>query len=67
MAKFVIAGKAGCSSYARAEMLGDALVAQLPNFKLTKVKWDVFAVLTGHVIVVTGGEIGGSMVYLAGK
>lgn len=37
MAKFVIAGKAGCSSYARAEMLGDTLVARLPNFRITKV------------------------------
>ena len=37
MAKFVVAGEAGCPSYARAEMLGDALTAQLPNFKLTKV------------------------------
>ena len=37
MAKFVIAGRADCSSFARAEMLAELLAARLPHFKLTKV------------------------------
>jgi hypothetical protein len=37
MAKFVLAGKAGCTSYARAEMLADKLMANLPDFKVHKV------------------------------
>lgn len=41
MAKFVVAGKAGCSSYARAELLADTLAAKLPNFRVTKVKMSV--------------------------
>ena len=37
MAKFVLAGRAGCSSYARAEMLADTLKARLPDFIVNKV------------------------------
>lgn len=37
MAKFVVAGRAGCPSYARAEMLADKLATNLPDFKVHKV------------------------------
>lgn len=43
MATFVIAGKADCCLYARAEMLGDVLAARLPHFKATKVSLEVVA------------------------
>lgn len=36
MAKFVIAGKANCPYYAKAELLGDALVKNLPDFTIYK-------------------------------
>lgn len=36
MAKFVIAGKSNCPYYAKAELLGDALVKNLPNFEIYK-------------------------------
>lgn len=38
MAKFVVAGRAGCPSYARAEMLADKLATNLPDFKVHKVR-----------------------------
>ena len=38
MAKFVIAGKADCPSYARAEALADQLANYLPDFRVHKVK-----------------------------
>ncbi|KAH3699556.1 putative malate dehydrogenase 1B [Dreissena polymorpha] len=37
MAKFVIAGQADCPYYARAELLGDKLAINLPDFKLHKI------------------------------
>ncbi|WAR04204.1 MDH1B-like protein [Mya arenaria] len=37
MAKFVIAGEADCPYYARAELLGDKLAINLPDFKLHKI------------------------------
>ena len=37
MAKFVLAGRADCPRYARAEMLADTLHAQLPHFNVNKV------------------------------
>ena len=37
MAKFVLAGKVDCSSYARAEMLADTMKARLPDFRVNKV------------------------------
>lgn len=37
MAKFVVAGRAGCPSYARAEMLADKLATNLPDFKVHKI------------------------------
>lgn len=37
MAKFVVAGRAGCPSYARAEMLADTLASKLPDFRVNKV------------------------------
>ncbi|KAL4229100.1 putative malate dehydrogenase 1B [Mactra antiquata] len=45
MAKFVIAGEANCPYYARAELLGDKLAINLPEFKLHKIvktsgEWD---------------------------
>lgn len=43
MAKFVIAGKAGCSSYVRAEMLADLLAATLQDFRINKVLLDAIA------------------------
>ena len=36
MAMFVIAGRADCSRYARAEMLADQLAASLPHFRVHK-------------------------------
>ncbi|CAM4807099.1 unnamed protein product [Rotaria magnacalcarata] len=36
MAKFVIAGKANCPLYAKAELLGDYLQRNLPNFSIYK-------------------------------
>ena len=36
MAMFVIAGRADCSRYARAEMLADRLAASLPHFRVHK-------------------------------
>ncbi|CAF1484612.1 unnamed protein product, partial [Adineta ricciae] len=39
MAKFVIAGKANCPHYAKAELLGDYLQRNLPNF--TVHKWPI--------------------------
>ena len=46
MAKFVIAGKADCPYYAKAELLGDQLSRNLPDFKIHKIvknpaDWDV--------------------------
>ncbi|KAK3106224.1 hypothetical protein FSP39_015499 [Pinctada imbricata] len=45
MAKVVIAGKSDCPYYARAELLGDKLALNLPDFKLHKIviqpeEWD---------------------------
>lgn len=45
MAKFVIAGKSECPYYAKAELLGDYLASNLPNFKIHKIvkdpnEWD---------------------------
>ena len=40
MAKFVIAGKADCAEYSRAEMLGDFLQCNLPDFKVHKLPKD---------------------------
>ena len=37
MAKFVIAGRAGCPAFARTEMLADTLAASLADFKVHKV------------------------------
>ncbi|XP_063424072.1 putative malate dehydrogenase 1B [Mytilus trossulus] len=37
MAKIVIAGKSECPYYARAELLGDKLARNLPNFQLHKI------------------------------
>ena len=37
MAKFVVAGRADCPSYARAEILADTLAARLPDFCVHKV------------------------------
>ncbi|XP_041835080.1 putative malate dehydrogenase 1B isoform X2 [Melanotaenia boesemani] len=37
MAKFVLAGKADCPYYAKAELLADALQRSLPNFKAHKI------------------------------
>ncbi|XP_029030419.1 putative malate dehydrogenase 1B isoform X2 [Betta splendens] len=37
MAKFVLAGKADCPYYAKAELLADALQLSLPNFKIRKI------------------------------
>lgn len=37
MAKFVIAGRADCPRFARAEMLADQLAASLPHFRVHKV------------------------------
>lgn len=37
MAKFVIAGRADCPYFARAELLGDKLAINLPDFKLHKI------------------------------
>jgi hypothetical protein len=37
MAKFVIAGRADCPRFARAEMLADHLAASLPHFRVHKV------------------------------
>ncbi|CAF5126652.1 unnamed protein product, partial [Rotaria sp. Silwood1] len=39
MAKFVIAGKANCPHYAKAELLGDYLQRNLPNFTIDK--WSI--------------------------
>ncbi len=36
MAKFVIAGKSNCPYFAKAELLGDSLVKNLPNFQIYK-------------------------------
>ena len=36
MAKFVIAGRADCPHFARAEMLADQLSASLPHFRVHK-------------------------------
>ncbi|CAF5075047.1 unnamed protein product, partial [Rotaria sp. Silwood1] len=41
MAKFVIAGKANCPHYAKAELLGDYLQRNLPNFTIHK--WSIEA------------------------
>ncbi|XP_064516670.1 putative malate dehydrogenase 1B isoform X2 [Pseudopipra pipra] len=45
MAKFVVAGKANCPYYAKAEHLADCLQAALPNFRVHKItqhpdKWE---------------------------
>ena len=40
MAKFVVAGKADCPYYARAELLADTLACNLPDFKVHKVCTD---------------------------
>ncbi|XP_032549378.1 putative malate dehydrogenase 1B isoform X2 [Chiroxiphia lanceolata] len=45
MAKFVVAGKANCPYYAKAEHLADCLQATLPNFRVHKItqhpdKWE---------------------------
>ncbi|XP_056157069.1 putative malate dehydrogenase 1B [Lampris incognitus] len=37
MAKFVIAGKADCPYYAKAELLGDHLQGSLPDFRIKKI------------------------------
>ena len=37
MAKFVIAGRADCPAFARAELLADTLAASLPDFRVHKV------------------------------
>uniref|UniRef100_A0A3Q3W212 Lactate/malate dehydrogenase C-terminal domain-containing protein n=1 Tax=Mola mola TaxID=94237 RepID=A0A3Q3W212_MOLML len=37
MAKFVLAGKAGCPHYAKAELLADRLKNSLPNFRIHKI------------------------------
>ncbi|XP_061571472.1 putative malate dehydrogenase 1B [Cololabis saira] len=37
MSKFVLAGKADCPHYAKAELLADALQGSLPNFRVHKV------------------------------
>ncbi|XP_008299947.1 putative malate dehydrogenase 1B [Stegastes partitus] len=37
MAKFVLAGKADCPHYAKAELLADALQGCLPNFRVQKI------------------------------
>lgn len=37
MAKYVIAGKANCPFYAKAELLGDELALNLPDFKIHKI------------------------------
>lgn len=37
MAKFVIAGRADCTRFARAEMLADTLQGMLPDMKVHKV------------------------------
>ncbi|KAM9766749.1 putative malate dehydrogenase 1B [Menidia menidia] len=37
MAKFVLAGRADCPYYAKAELLADALQRSLPNFKVHKI------------------------------
>ena len=34
MARYVVAGKAGCPSFARAELLADDLSLNLPDFKV---------------------------------
>uniref|UniRef100_A0A8C2TXJ8 Malate dehydrogenase 1B n=1 Tax=Coturnix japonica TaxID=93934 RepID=A0A8C2TXJ8_COTJA len=39
MAKLVLAGRAGCPQYARAELLADYLQAKLPAFSVHKVVW----------------------------
>lgn len=46
MAKFVIAGKSNCPYYAKAELLGDTLARNLPNFRIHKIviepsEWNV--------------------------
>jgi len=38
MARYVVAGKAGCPSFARAELLADDLSLNLPDFKVHKVR-----------------------------
>ena len=37
MAKFVIAGVAGCPDYAKVELLADDLATNLPNFSVHKI------------------------------
>lgn len=51
MAKYVIAGKANCPFYAKAELLADELVTNLPDFKLHKIvkqpeEWEDWLKLT---------------------
>ncbi|RNA34195.1 malate dehydrogenase 1B [Brachionus plicatilis] len=47
MAKFVIAGKANCPHFAKAELLGDELTLNLPGFRVHKIpvdpnQWDTW-------------------------
>ena len=39
MAKFVVAGRADCPHFARAEALADNAAAKLPDFKVHKVRF----------------------------
>ncbi|XP_068743940.1 putative malate dehydrogenase 1B [Montipora capricornis] len=53
MAKYVIAGKSNCPFYAKAELLADELVLNLPDFKIHKIvkqpaEWDDWLQETCH-------------------
>ena len=66
MAKFVIAGRADCPGYARAEMLADTLAAKLPHFNVNKVGKGR---LDGPILTLAvhpGCQIGYGVAYLAG-
>ena len=51
MAKFVVAGRADCPSYARAEILADTLAARLPDFCVHKVSIPGLHVLHVHMVL----------------